>query len=51
MSWDIKDASYVRFDNCFASRLRTWLIVNPPRIPIELYDFLRPMEKRLELKT
>lgn len=50
MSWDGKDASYLRFDNCFVSNLRARLIVNPSRIPVELYDFLRPKERRPELK-
>lgn len=50
MSWDKKDSSYVRFDNYFASGLRARLIVNPPRIPVELHDFLRPMERRPYLK-
>lgn len=50
ISWDRKDASYVRFDNCFLSRLKAWLVVNPPRIPVELHVFFRPMKRKPELK-
>lgn len=33
MFWDRQEASFVRFDNSFASKLIERLTVNPPRIP------------------
>lgn len=45
MSWDRPKASFVRFGNYFASRLRGILTMNPPRIPTQLHDFLRPKER------
>ena len=51
MSYNKRDASYVQFDNCFASRLRARLMVNMPRIPEDLHDFLQPKARRLELKV
>lgn len=50
MFWDRQEASFLRFDNSFSSKLRKRLTVNPPRIPKELHDFVRPKE-RLPLVT
>lgn len=45
MSKDWVAASYLLFDNCFASRLKTRLTINPPTIPKQFLDFLRPKER------
>lgn len=44
LSWDREDASYLKFDRFFASRLRILLCQENPRIPKALLEFIRPNE-------
>lgn len=44
-----KNTDYVTTTNIFATKLRQDLIVDVPRIPKELHDFLRPAKRRLNL--
>lgn len=45
MTWDVEEASFVRFDRYFASRLRSLLLKDNRRIPKALFDFIMPMDK------
>ena len=44
MTLEATDASYVRFDRCFASKLRLLLIGDSPRIPQALLELVRPKD-------
>lgn len=46
---DDQKFDYVVFQNAFASKLSRFLIHDPARIPKEIHDFLRPMERRTYL--
>lgn len=46
---DDKTYDYVTFQNFFALELKRTLVVNIPRIPIALHDFMRPKERRPKL--
>lgn len=45
---DDKKIDYVVFENLFASKLRRVMVMNMPRIPKALHDFLRPKDRRPE---
>lgn len=51
LSYNKGDASFVQFDNCFASRLRARLMVNVPRIPKDLHNCLLPKGRKPNLKV
>ena len=51
MNWDAKNASFVRFDRYFASRLRCLILRDNTRIPKALMDFIRPMDNPFGLKV
>lgn len=44
LSWDREDASFLKFDKYFASKIRTLLCSENPRIPKVLLEFVRPKE-------
>lgn len=44
LSWDREDASFLKFDKYFASKIRTLLYSENPRIPKVLLEFIRPKE-------
>lgn len=44
LSWDREDASFLKFDKYFASKIRTLLCSNNPRVPKVLLEFIRPKE-------
>lgn len=48
MDKDEEKYNFVIVWNCFGSRIRS-LIFEPPRIPREIHEFLRPMEMRPDL--
>lgn len=50
LSWDREDASYLKFDKCFGSKIRILLCLENPRIPKALFEFLRPKEFAKEIK-
>lgn len=50
MSWDREDASYLKFDRCFASKLRILLCQENPRIPKVLLEFIRLKEFAKSIK-
>ena len=43
MTWEVTNASFVRFDRYFSLKLRSLLFSDNLRIP-KLLDFIRPME-------
>lgn len=49
--WDMycDQESYVTFKNHFATRVLSFLQGPMPRVPKEILDFLRPMERRPDL--
>ena len=51
MTWDADNASYVRFDRYFASRLRCLISIENPRIPRALMNLIRPMDNPHNLKV
>lgn len=50
LSWDRDDASYLKFDRYFASKLRILLCQENPRIPKALLEFIRPKSLMKVLK-
>lgn len=44
LSLDREDDSYLRFDKCFASKIRTLICSENPRVPKVLLEFIRPRE-------
>lgn len=44
LSWDREDASFLKFDKYFASKIRTLLCSENTRIPKVLLEFVRPKE-------
>lgn len=44
LSWDREDASYLKFDKCFVSKIRTLICSENPRVPKVLLEFIRPKE-------
>ena len=44
MTWEARNASYVRFDKYFASRLKFILRGDSPRIPQSLLELIRPKD-------
>lgn len=50
LSWDRKDANYLKFDKCFASKIIIILCSENPRVPKALLDFFRPKEFAKEIK-
>ena len=50
MTGEAKNASFVRFDRHFASKLRCLLFKDNPRIPKALLHLVRPMDKPHNLK-
>lgn len=44
MTSEATNASYVRFNRCFASKLRLFLKGNSPRIPQALLELVRPKD-------
>lgn len=42
LSWDRDGASFLKFDKCFASKIRTLLCSESPRVPKVLLEFIRP---------
>lgn len=50
MTRDVEKASFVRFDQFFASKLRSLLFRDNPRILRELIYFIRPMDNPSGLK-
>ena len=51
MTWDAKNASFVRFDRYFASRLRCLLLSDNPKVPRALINFIRSMDNPSSLKV
>ena len=51
MTWDAKNASFVRFDRYFSSRLRCLKLSDNPRIPKLLMNFVKPMDNPFDLKV
>ena len=51
MTWDAENASFVRFDRFFASKLRCLILRENPRIPKALMDVIRPMDNPGGLKV
>ena len=51
MTWDTDNASFVRFDRYFASKLRCLILSDNRRIPNALMDLIRPMDKPHDLKV
>lgn len=50
MNSDAKNASFVRFDRYFASRLRCLLLRDNPKVPRALINLIRPMDNPTSLK-
>lgn len=51
LSCDREDASYMKFDKCFASKIKILLCSENPRVPITLLEFLGPKEFAKEIKS
>ena len=51
MTWDAHNASFVRFDRYFASKLRCLVSKDNPKIPKALMDLIRPMDSSHDLKV
>lgn len=51
MTWDADNASFVRFDRYFASKLRFLISKDNPRIHKALMDLIRPMDNPYDLKV
>lgn len=51
MTWEVTDASFVKFDRYFASRLRLLLVGDSPRIPQSLLELIRPKDHAKGLKV
>lgn len=51
MTWDTEEASFVRFDRYYASRLRRLLLKDDPTIPKVLLDFFMSMENPSNLEV
>ena len=51
MTWDANNASFVRFDRYFASKLRCLILSENPRIPKALMSLIRPMDNPHNLKV
>ena len=51
MTWDADNASFVRFDRYFASKLRYLISGDNPRIPKALMSLIRPMDNPHNLKV
>ena len=51
MTWDANKASFVRFDRNFASKLRSLILSENPRIPKVLMSLIRPMDNPHNLKV
>lgn len=49
MTWEARNASYVRFDKYFASKLRLLLRGDSPRLPLSLLDLIRPKDQENRL--
>ena len=51
MTWDSHNASFIRFDRYFASKLRCLVSKDNRRIPKALMDLIRPMDSSHDLKV
>lgn len=51
MTWDANNASFVRFDRYFTSKLRCLILSDNPRIPKVLINLIRPMDNPNDLKV
>ena len=51
MTGEAKNASFVRFDRYFASKLRCLLLRNNSRVPKPLESLIRPLENPSGLKV
>ena len=50
MTWDVENASFVRFDRYFASKLRCLLSSDNPKVPKAIISLIRPMDNPIGLK-
>lgn len=51
MTWDAENASFVRFDRYFTSKLRGLILRENPRIPKALMHLIRPIDNPSGLKV
>lgn len=51
MTWDAEEASFVRFDRYFASKLKSLILRDNPKIPKALLDFIWLMDNPASLKV
>ena len=51
MTWDAKNASFVRFDRYLASKLRCLILSDNLKIPKALMSLIRPMDNPSGLKV
>ena len=51
MTWEAENASFVRFDRHFASKLRCLILNDNPRILKALMHLVRPMDRPHSLKV
>ena len=51
MTWDVDNASFVRFDSYFSSKMRCLISKDNHRIPKALMDLIRPMDNPHDLKV
>ena len=51
MTYDAKNASFVRFDRYFALKLRCFILTNNPKVPKALMSLISPMDNPIGLKV
>ena len=51
MTWDVENASFVRFDRYFTSKLRFLILSDNPRILNTLMNLIRHMDNPHDLKV
>ena len=51
MTWEVENASFVRFDRYFASKLRYLLLSDNTRVPKALAALIRPLDHPSGLKV